>query len=1339
MAIAATNIETSFSAASASSYATGSFTPVRERLYLLWVHSDNTAAGSTNPTVSGAGLTWVQVDTLVFAVNAQRRISLFRARGPAPSTGALTIDFAGNSQDRIGISLIELTGADITGPNGAGAIVQDITGSLASNNTSMTLTLANAIKAGNATAGGIGLTTLGAAAITHGSGYTEMGQAGDAAQTIESQFKAAGTTTVDWTFANTAPAAIGVEIKAFSPAPDYVRRPYRTQPRLHRGSSWLANPTGASQTGLLQSVTAYVQPTIDGSRRPIPRQHRGGRWFAVPGGVQQFQGVPPTPGMQTQALDGSRKPIPRQHRAATWFGNRSGLEQFQGISTPPSMQQQFLEGSRKPIPRQHRPARWFPVIAVLLGTQPSMGQQFLEGSRKPIPRQHRAARWVALPLAEVAEFEGLSPPSAVVRPSIYSSRWPIPRQHRGARWLTNKSGIERNQGLFPPAQVYRQPQRSSRWPIPRQHRGARWWPNLTGTFTAGFTRPAQLGSHCRPILEIAFTNTVIDEPPTWVDISSRLRQQGVHPRRGRSQELQQFSAGKLSATLDDRDRAFDPLNTLSPYYPNVDINKPVRMRGEYPWLPGLVPNPNFGGDDGSGSLVGWSPYGTGTTNLDPGNAYLGSVSCLFTATANQVEAGPRSDPFPVAGGQYAVFSARVLPAAGTHSYAIKVEWFSDLAGTVSMGTVYGAFLSASAGSWKRLMSTAAQYVPNSAMSARIAVVQSAVTNGDAFDIDTVVFDYGTFQGIFPIWYGYLDKLTPKVEGLDRVTELSATDAFSLLTLSTLSSTGYSDLVEAGFVWDILSNIRVPTNYWRMGDVQPSFGLHDEMGLSDLTILGSVTGGQPGALPADVDTSTQFQANPGGTAVSVGALLTHSTQAGAFECWLKWTDTGQTLLPFVGIASQQTILFPLFGWASSPLLIAMAGDGAVDNLGNPVPRGSLCMFSYARTGGVDHWAQWWMKGPTGRIKGDGHWHHIMLKFSGNDAYIDGVWAAPGMAQSSSLPTGVDFGAAGLADQSFILSPTTFLGQTMEGVSLWDNVQGWDGFIDEAALYDYSGGPLTVGPTALAHYKAGAGQWANQTPGQRVNSVLDTIGWPSARRTVGIDSAPQLQPVDATLTQANALSYLQSIESNDLGYLLMGADGTVTFLTRQQLVGAGLGSVQAVFGNEAVLNSSETPYELAEPFLDQMILFNKAEVQQTGGATFIYKDAASVNKYWERTVQATGMLMANIVDAVYMAQWLVLHYKAPETRIEPLVLNPLNDDRVWKAALNLDVGELVEVRDRMRVASGYRSYIARVQGVNIDVTSDKWVFNLSLASADAQRFFTLNDPSLGTLSSGNRLGW
>jgi hypothetical protein len=469
-----------------------------------------------------------------------------------------------------------------------------------------------------------------------------------------------------------------------------------------------------------------------------------------------------------------------------------------------------------------------------------------------------------------------------------------------------------------------------------------------------------------------------------------MREAGVHSRRGRSQELQQFGAGKLTAQLEDKDRAFDTLNTLSPYYPNVDSEKPVRLRAEYPWFPGQLPSGTFEGPDGSGSLVGWSALGTGTTNLETGVVYLGKNSCKFTSTATQAEGGIRSDAQAIVGGQNIVVTFRARPAAGTKNYKYRVEFFYDAAGTMPLSSQTSVLVPATAGSWTRIMESVqtSVFVPPAAGGVRVSVLQDSPSNGDITYFDCVVMDYGTFQGIFPVWYGYIDKLTPRVQGLDRVVELEATDAFALFSLMKLTTTGYADTIKAGVPWDIFNTIKLPTDYWRCGDREPLFSLHDEMGLSDLTALGNVNAGEAGAIIGDTDTAIQTQANPGGSAFSVGALLTH--QGGAFECWLKWQDTGQALNSLVAIAGQAMIV-PLPGWANHPLLIAMAGDGLIDSFGNAVPRGRLCYLMYDFDGSTEHVVEAW-GGPLAMIPGDNQWHHLVVGLDGTaaffNAYIDG---------------------------------------------------------------------------------------------------------------------------------------------------------------------------------------------------------------------------------------------------------------------------------------------------------------------------------------------------------------
>lgn len=60
-----------------------------------------------------------------------------------------------------------------------------------------------------------------------------------------------------------------------------------------------------------------------------------------------------------------------------------------------------------------------------------------------------------------------------------------------------------------------------------------------------------------------------------VDVTDVTR--SVTVKRGRSRALEKFTAGIASATLDNRDRAFDPLNPASPYYGSIVPRKQFRI------------------------------------------------------------------------------------------------------------------------------------------------------------------------------------------------------------------------------------------------------------------------------------------------------------------------------------------------------------------------------------------------------------------------------------------------------------------------------------------------------------------------------------------------------------------------------------------------------------------------------------------------------------------------------------------------------------------------------------------------------------------------------------------
>ena len=204
----------------ASSYVTASITPPANQLILAFIGSDNeTGSPGQVPTISGNGLTYVQVATAPYAGTIGKRITLFRAMGASPSAGAVTIDFAGVVQNSGDWHIIAFDGVDTGGTNGSAAVVQSATVAEGAAATSITVTLAAFGSAENATFGCVAHRANEGTAP--GTGFTELADTAHTADSTghQSEWRVDNDTTVDASWVTSAVnAGIAVEIKAAAAA-----------------------------------------------------------------------------------------------------------------------------------------------------------------------------------------------------------------------------------------------------------------------------------------------------------------------------------------------------------------------------------------------------------------------------------------------------------------------------------------------------------------------------------------------------------------------------------------------------------------------------------------------------------------------------------------------------------------------------------------------------------------------------------------------------------------------------------------------------------------------------------------------------------------------------------------------------------------------------------------------------------------------------------------------------------------------------------------------------------------------------------------------------------------
>ena len=197
-----------------TSATTASITITANQLALLTVGVGSGVGTANTPTVTMTGATWVVAVTNIHT-GVSYAVWVFRTMVGSDTTATVTIDFAGQTQDRINWSIAQFDAVDTSGTNGSGAIVQTKTAFNATT-TAATVTLDSAIGAGNATYGGFLSETSGT--FTAGSGYSLIhnvswsnGHTGN----IGTEWRADGQTVVNGTFSGTAHIlSMGLEIKA---------------------------------------------------------------------------------------------------------------------------------------------------------------------------------------------------------------------------------------------------------------------------------------------------------------------------------------------------------------------------------------------------------------------------------------------------------------------------------------------------------------------------------------------------------------------------------------------------------------------------------------------------------------------------------------------------------------------------------------------------------------------------------------------------------------------------------------------------------------------------------------------------------------------------------------------------------------------------------------------------------------------------------------------------------------------------------------------------------------------------------------------------------------------
>jgi hypothetical protein len=275
------------------------------------------------------------------------------------------------------------------------------------------------------------------------------------------------------------------------------------------------------------------------------------------------------------------------------------------------------------------------------------------------------------------------------------------------------------------------------------------------------------------------------------------------------------------------------------------------------------------------------------------------------------------------------------------------------------------------------------------------------------------------------------------------------------------------------------------------------------------------------------------------------------------------------------------------------------------------------------------------------------------------------------------------------------------------------------MDEILFYDRA---LTV--AELTKMLEAYGGWSNPvtgTPGEpvaaRVTHVLDAVGWSAILRDITTEAPGRLKAHKA----GSALSILQAIEATIEGRLWVDPSGILRLENHTELDRAPYTDVQGAFTDTGLALGyvGVGPYTLGWDLLTNVIRRHNEDFVISA------RDATSIAAYGLR-----DMTDVADVDSLYqtleleadLASYRLAHYKDPVRHVDGLKVFPSqNPAALYPVVLGLDLAERISFARTPQGIGAPLTHEAIVEGIKVDISPKKWVFEYKIDAAYALKFF------------------
>lgn len=260
----------------------------------------------------------------------------------------------------------------------------------------------------------------------------------------------------------------------------------------------------------------------------------------------------------------------------------------------------------------------------------------------------------------------------------------------------------------------------------------------------------------------------------------------------------------------------------------------------------------------------------------------------------------------------------------------------------------------------------------------------------------------------------------------------------------------------------------------------------------------------------------------------------------------------------------------------------------------------------------------------------------------------------------------------------------------------------GVIDEVAVYNTA---LSAARIA-AHAEAVATPWNNDTPGERVERVLDAAGWSETLRDID-DGASTLQSADLA---TSALEHLQKVAESELGNVYVTAGGILRFEGRESRVN------QPSAGTFTDAHGTTPRISALQPEYGDDLLRNPVTVSRLEGVAQTAQDDGALDEYGPAAYTLDGLLIDDDDLSRSIAQLLVAEYAEPTQRIAGVTVYPWADPTtLFPQVLARELTDAITVAHTPQGVGAQNTQVSTIEGITHTFGPKSWETVWSLSPA------------------------